>query len=298
MFFKSRVFVLIFLVSTGFNTNVFAISKMSEKELKNKTAQAGISVAVKDAVFYNHESSVKFIDAESDPLAVPGFIEFKNIKSLTTINTGHNIDPDSTNYMGHIYIDIASPEENTTGYNSPYASIVCDDFQTTSFIKVEEINFNGKSIGSLDVVGANFPKWNMFFGAHDCGIDFELGFQFHTTSFKYNYGPEADNTYLGFDNLLMAKEFSGDLVDPSTWQATGKFKIGDFENNNPATIDIGTREFNGQTDAIISISAPMQGSIRMENIHMGNSDFGPAAIDGINVHRLSIELPGRDLGNI
>jgi hypothetical protein len=42
----------------------------------------------------------------------------------------------------------------------------------------------------------------------------------------------------------------------------------------------------------------MQGSIRMENIHMGNSDFGPAAIDGINVHSLSIELPGRDLGNI
>jgi hypothetical protein len=292
MFFK-RLFT-IFLFILFINGNAFAISEMSENEMKSKTAQAGISVGIDNAVFYNHESSVKFIDADETN---PGYLAFKNIKSLTTYNTG-NVDLDNDGYMGQILIDIASPSETDPGYKNQYVSLECEDFEVQSFIKIEEIDFNGKNIGSLDLTGTGFPKWNLYFGAHDAGIDFEAGFQFKIDSLKFNYGPEAQGSWLGFQNMFMADSFAGRPEDPSTWQPSGKFKIGNFGADSPATFDIGTRDFNGVTEPVIYISAPMAGSARIENIHIGDKDFGPAAIDGINVHRLTIEIPGRDLGNI
>jgi hypothetical protein len=34
----------------------------------------------------------------------------------------------------------------------------------------------------------------------------------------------------------------------------------------------------------------MQGTLRIENIDFGGQSFGPAAIDGLQVHRLSVGL--------
>jgi hypothetical protein len=289
-----RILTLLFFILI-FKPQVFAISKMSENEMKSQTAQAGISVAVDNAVFYNQQSSIKFIDA--DGTATPGYLGFKNIKTLTTYNTG-NIDLDNDGIMGEIIIDVASPAETDPGYKNPYVSLECGDFEVNSFIKIGEIDFNGKSIGSLDITGAGLPKWNLYFGAHNSGIDLDAGFQFKINSLKFNYGPEIDGNWLGFENLFIADSFTGIPEDPSTWSPSGKFKIGNFADNAPATFDIGTREFDGVSEPVIFISAPMTGSARIENIHIGDKDFGAAAIDGINVHRLTIEMPGRDLGNI
>eukprot|EP00767_Chilomastix_cuspidata_P008305 gnl/Chilomastix_cuspidata/9487.p1 GENE.gnl/Chilomastix_cuspidata/9487~~gnl/Chilomastix_cuspidata/9487.p1 ORF type:complete len:300 (+),score=6.48 gnl/Chilomastix_cuspidata/9487:102-902(+) len=265
--------------------------------MKNKVAQAGISIGIDNAVFYHYDSSIRLIDTEETDA---GYLGFEDVYQLYTYNTG-NVDLDSDGYMGHLKIDIIDPDDSLSSYTDPFIAVQCDDWESMSFIKAGKIDFNGYDIGSIDITGKTFPKWNLYFGAHDCGIDFEAGFQMKLAKFKYNYGDPDNNYYTGFSNLYIADEFvdSSDLpadpTDPTTWNLKGKFKIGNFEQNNPATFDIGISEYDNTP--VISISAPMSGSIRMENIHIQDKDFGPAAIDGIQVHKLTIELPGRDLGN-
>lgn len=298
MFLQNLTTIIIFICLT--NSSLFAISLMSENELKSQTAQAGISIAIDNAVFYNEDSQIKLIDDLNKP--TPGYLNFKNVKTLTTYNTG-NVDFDNDGIMGEILIDIASPSDPASGgYPNPYISIESDDFEVQSFIKIGELEFNQSAIGSMEIIGTGFPKWNLYFGGHGSGIDFETGFQLKVDSFKFDYGPEANGNWLGFQNLFIADSFSGIPENPSTWQPSGKFKLGNFKTNSPATFDIGQRATNdptgSDTEPVIYISAPITGSLRIENIHLGNKDFGAVAIDGINIHRLTIEVPGRNLGNL
>jgi hypothetical protein len=78
-------------------------------------------------------------------------------------------------------------------------------------------------------------------------------------------------------------------TEPSSWTSNGVFSIGDMDAGNPATLDIGT-DAGGLT--VMQLQLPMSGSIRMENLQFGGNDFGPTAIDGLQVHRLTLTIPG------
>jgi hypothetical protein len=78
-------------------------------------------------------------------------------------------------------------------------------------------------------------------------------------------------------------------TDPSGWTSSGVFSIGDIDSGNPATLDIGT-DAGGQT--VMQLEMPMNGSLRVERLNFGNRDFGPMAIDGLQVHRLTVTIPG------
>ena len=76
-------------------------------------------------------------------------------------------------------------------------------------------------------------------------------------------------------------------ADPHTWTYSGPFKIGDIAGANPAQIDIGT-DASGVTS--VRYELPMAGSIRVEDVNFGGSDFGPLALDGLTVHHLAIQF--------
>jgi hypothetical protein len=40
----------------------------------------------------------------------------------------------------------------------------------------------------------------------------------------------------------------------------------------------------------MQLKLPMEGSLRVEDVKFGGSDFGPLALDGIEVHRLAIQI--------
>ncbi len=295
----SKKFLLFSASIIVFNSgNIFAITELSKEEMKKKVAASGISIGIKGAVFYHDNSSIKLIDTQDSDQA---YINFHNIKRLSTYTTG-DIDLDSNGYTNHLEIDIINPQDPGSSYDNPFVSIKCDDWGSRNYINIEEINFNGYKIGSLDIRESSTPKWNLSLGAHNSGIDMEAGLKSKIPQLSFNYGNPSDSYYLGFTSFFLAKNFPGsaafpdDPSNPSTWNANGKFKVGDFQQNNPATIDIGVRV--SDNSPVISISAPMSGSVRMGNIHIKDKDFGPAAIDGIIVHTMSIEIPGRDLGDI
>lgn len=62
--------------------------------------------------------------------------------------------------------------------------------------------------------------------------------------------------------------------------------IGDA-SNAPATIDVATDSGN---NTYLSLSLPMAGTVRVADVNFGGQDFGPIAIDNIQVHRLNVKI--------
>jgi hypothetical protein len=161
--------------------------------------------------------------------------------------------------------------------------------------------FCNQDIGSLAFSDVREGPSELLFAAHrdgSCGIDFEYNTTLNIESADYTYNTAAD--HLAFDGIHLAEFAAGSPEDPTSWGFSGRFRVGDLDgaeidvdsdpNNpavpNPATIDIGTDPGTGNTS--LAISAPMKGTIRVEDVKFGGTDFGPCAIDGITVHRLDL----------
>ena len=46
----------------------------------------------------------------------------------------------------------------------------------------------------------------------------------------------------------------------------------------------------GAIHGVMDLRLSMTGSIRFENVDFNGTDFGPGAIDGLEVHRLELQL--------
>jgi hypothetical protein len=147
------------------------------------------------------------------------------------------------------------------------------------------------NLGSIEVSDIKVTNNNLMIGAHG-GVDFyyeaniDIGSASAQSGFHYNYNTtnalELNGIHLfGTPTLAMVPE------DPSTWTSyPGTFKIGNSADG-PAQVDIGTNA-SGVTN--IQLKLPIEGSIRVEDVNFGGSDFGPLALDGIEVHRLAIQI--------
>jgi hypothetical protein len=129
-------------------------------------------------------------------------------------------------------------------------------------------------------------------------------------SFK---GPGGSDTYVDSSGASILD----DPTTPTTWKPNnkntdfGEFQIGDlfgdmttFTPSNPAGIDVGECDVygNGTVYGFMNLRLPMEGSIRFESATWYNDrddidsdgktfvNFGPGAIDGMQVHRLDLKL--------
>jgi hypothetical protein len=163
-------------------------------------------------------------------------------------------------------------------------------WQQNLHLFIENIILAGTDIGSFDMGNIDVPFMDVYLSAHGHGIDWQIDIQQHMDEIKYTYNNTGDN--FSASNITLAKTAAGLPENPADWSFDGAFSTGDINNNNPATLDIITLDSNNVTSILLNL--PMQGTIRTENIHLGSQDFGPIAIDGINVHHMRVML---DAGN-
>jgi hypothetical protein len=160
---------------------------------------------------------------------------------------------------------------------------------------VGDLVFCDQSLGSLNIDAVSEGPTLMRFGGHSnhtAGIDFDISKQTNTQAFRFTYNttPEA-LTFSGIHVVGSATGANDNPADPSTWSFTGTnnvFRIGNIDAGNPATMDVGTDPATGTSAVYLNL--PMEGSIRVENVNFGGNNFGPIAIDGIKVHRLSLQI--------
>ena len=177
----------------------------------------------------------------------------------------------------------------------------------------DPINAPWVDLGSFYIGLIDMPRFYYYTSVpiDGTGFDFQYNFQMTIDKIAYTYNDSCNRleigpTYIGGSFADLAGD---DPRFPSTWkpnQATavdfGEFQIGDLFGDiatgiysNPAGFDVGECDLDcTDTDLTVygalNINLPMQGSLRFESATFDGTDFGPGAIDGLQVHRLNLYL--------
>lgn len=179
----------------------------------------------------------------------------------------------------------------------------------------DPVNAPWVDLGSFTIGLIDMPRFYYYTSpsVRGTGFDYQYNFQMTIDAIGYAYNTGCDT--LEFGPIYIGESFADLTGDdprfPSTWkpnQATavdfGEFRIGDlfgdmsdvdpanWVHSNPAGFNAGECDLfdNGEILGALQMSAPMQGSIRFENAVFDGIDFGPGAIDGMQVHRLELFL--------
>jgi len=296
---SNRAIVLFYTISLLFCfMQVPAIGQMetlSDTEMDGVTAQSGVSVLISGYQFDWAAGYLTFFDSDYDPVVDPndGTISFTGMRMINgVVETNKAITWDA-----YTIDDAGHPMDGRT-----FTSWQSPDLYQLLNLTVDDVAICGHSTGELAIDNFTTPQRYFTMGAHGSGMDFQHAFQMHTDrlAFTYNTSGISDTFELygihlvvGFDDMAdfdINDSTTWDIpTDTSLWTSSGVFSIGDIDGGNPATLDIGTAA-GGQT--VIRLELPMSGSLRVENLQFGGNDFGPLAIDGLQVHRLTLTIPG------
>lgn len=276
---------------------VFCLEKMDKSRLRSETGQAGIDIGMDNVVIYHGVDSVKIANP-ADP--ENNYVSLEKIKGLGVFETGA-ADVGGDNIAGKLTIDVGNVinSTSTTEDDIPLVFLSCPDWMQNIDIIIENVNWCGNNIGSADIRGFSLPSWHAYIGScNGAGVDFQLGFRTKIEEMAFNYGDAGES--FSVKKLQAAASFTGEPENnPDGWTASGEFRVGDAisGSSGPASIDIGVRSDSvspGTPVVLMELNA--SGSVRAADISFGSKSFGPMAIDGIKVHSMKIELPGRGLG--
>lgn len=279
-------------ILVGLRSNAWCrMEALPDAEMAAVVAQSGVSIVLANVQFDWAAGHVTIYDTDSDRSsdADAGSISFEGITLLNGV----------VETLSAITLDVYTIDDSSnpldgqtfTVWESP------DLFQYLNFT-IDDLIFCGQSLGQIEIDNYTTPQQYWLTGAHTSGMDFEAGLEMHIDSLSYLFN--SDDNAFDLTGIHLAGSFddmddfdSTDSTtwdippDPSEWSCSGVFSIGDVNGGNPATLDIGT-DSGGQT--VVQLELPMSGSIRVENLTFGGNDFGPMAIDGIEVHRLTVTL--------
>jgi hypothetical protein len=262
---------------------------LTDAALAGVTGQAGISISTDMSVRIT-ASVWKFSDTSS----TPQWLELQNI----------TVDDGNGGYF-HAYAPLNNPETVDIGTNDAGRTLVSflDSSQVSPrWYSVGNLVLCNQSLGSLNLDALSVGPSLQRYGAHADGTGGGLDFDYTTSvtaqAFRYTYSSTVPGTltlsgiHLVYQADLLGKNGTGDNpADPTTWAFTGAnnvFRIGDIDGGNPAKVDVVTQTTTGSTSLYLTL--PMQGTLRVEDVNFGGNDFGPIAIDGIQVHRLIVKM--------
>lgn len=309
---RYNIQISLVLIISLIPTASFALSELSEDKLKRSTAQSGIGIVLDSVLIETWDNGSHTISNPDDPSS---YITFSDLHTIIRLSAGAS-DTDGDGYINAMTIDLGTVDETSSeNYGQAYLDLRALDWDQKIDFEIGNINIAGFDVGSFSVSNWSQPSFEFFAGAHDCGFDLEFRTQTKIETISFNYNQTDSLTLSG---LTLCDTFTANTSDdpsnPSTWSGNGMFITGDLFNNNPMIIDIISDDNENwiierdpadggnytvpnprNGSGFVSITTPVKGSVRMENINIGGTDFGPLAIDGINL-MTHIEFPGRGLG--
>lgn len=270
------------------------LTPLSDTELARVSGQAGVSVAVSDFLVYAHWDHLEVQGSDQ------GAISFENLTLSDGAGRPWSLEVGTSDANGDGRIDPATLDVGVFGdpaspaYGQAYIALNVPDMVQDLALQVDDLVWCGQPLGPLDLGPIQLNDFALRLSGHGDGLDFDLGLRLDVDQLTYTYN--TNGQMLSAQGIHLAGDFlanpADDPADPATWQASGAFFVGDMASGQPATLDVGQVTFadSGQALAAVGFSLPMQGSLRVENVHFGSRDFGPAVIDGLRVHVLNLYL--------
>lgn len=281
------------------------MSQLSDGELRGITGQSGLSISLNGAAKI-YLGSYKFSDTETSP----NWIELYNVTVDDGAGGGFSFSTPGSDFTGTTALD---PNTTDVGTNSSGQTIVSirdtshmnprwykvGDFGLNCYSPVDSL-YHYQSLGSLSLDALQMGPSVSHYGSQTVNngiiFDYQTAISASALTYTYNTG-YTDNTSgtpviippasLNLSGLHIAGLATGDPTDPTAWAYSGTFNIGDI-STMPAAMDVGTDTSNNKTSLYLSL--PMSGSVRVAEVNFGGQNFGPIAIDGIQVHRLNLKF--------
>lgn len=251
------------------------MQELGDDQLSLVSARSGITLSVRDSAMRYTNESIWIGDTDHDPAHLIKFNE------VSVDDGAGGYFSFSTPGLDPITIDVG-----TDGFGKTVVALFLTDHTYPRTISVGNIDFCDQDIGGLSIEEMTITDNQVYIGAHG-GIDLEDSMRLDIENIRYAYNTSEELTFSG---ITLAGSFAGSPEDPTAWVSSGKFQLGDMTGDNPVTCDVGT---NAAGKTALLINMPMQGSLRVEGVSFGGSDFGPCAIDGIRVHHLNMLIsPG------
>ena len=275
--------ICFFLVFALVNSANASLKRMKSRELDAVRAQAGISIGLSNATFYDEFDRFTIHDSDTNVNSTDSLV----LEDMT-IGDGQG--------WGYSFSTNSPLEINMIEYDPTWGGtyialkIACTDWEQNINYRIDNIKFCNKDLGSLEIGQVLMPSFELQIAPpfdDDSGIYFKYARELEIENIKYNYNNDDDK--LSFQNLQMAQSFSGDPANPDSWSAQGKFKTGDMDGEGMSSF----AKFNiiEENDLQkIRLNLPMQGSIRIKDIKTPDQDFGPIVLDGIKVHKMETKM--------
>ncbi|MDA3897654.1 MAG: hypothetical protein PF482_16085 [Desulfobacteraceae bacterium] len=320
--------VALFLIS--YPCILFAeLTPIEDNCLEDVYGSSGISIALKNFQIFNHIDSFRYCATDNGYLEFNNIRIHNGTFGpyLLNFDFGTAVTDSGIIYVDAFETAVASPYDWTG--NAPeeiyrgMTSAVCNNWDQVYAFTIMDFIFCDPSsvvttdpvnLGQIDIGLIDIPYFESYISPpiDGSGFDFESDFQMKIDEFSYAYqinpSDVTDFESLSFENIYFGESFSDlasdDPRDPSTWKPNnntdyGSFKIGDLFGDmatstpsNPASINVAEGDIyeDGDIYGFVDINLPMQGSLRFESAQFDTVDFGPGAIDGINVYRLGLQL--------
>lgn len=259
--------------------------ELDEAAMDQVSAEAGLSIEFTTLGYRSTTESLRLTDTDTgNALELQDLVIHDGTGNPCTLRTAGQA----------ITVDVfAADDPADPTRDREIVSIRLPLMEQVKSLTVGRIVFCGRETGSLHIGNIAVPESHLYLSGHG-GVDMELGFASTIDRLDYTYNEAAPlPERLSLGGLRLAEDFTAnpadDPADPGTWSPAGTFRVGDMASGRPATLDIFGDEAGGR--GILSLNLPARGSFRVENVQFGPSSFGPCAIDGIRVHRLSLQLP-------
>ncbi len=281
---NSLALILLLAAAACFPSNIHAaMQPMSDAQLSSLDAAAGISIGLSDVAAYYYSDGWTYTAPDGGSLSLNSVVLSNGQGGPFSLNVGA-VDANGNGLMEPLTMDVGSVYGNAT------FSMVAPDWSQSLSLDVGSVSFCGQSLGSLSVGPLDLSSYALYLSPPDAGtgIDFELDSRLDIGALNLAYNTTTGAAFT-LSGIHLSQTATGAPEDPSTWSFSGMFQLGDLSTSNPATFNVGSDPTSPNT-VIVQVQLPAAGNIRINDVKMDNSDFGPVAIDGIDIHRMTLKL--------
>ncbi len=160
-------------------------------------------------------------------------------------------------------------------------------------LTVEHLVLDGHDLGELALRDLWWRRTELLLAGHadgSAGLSAALASEGALGEFSLAYNTSGES--LRLSGVHWAGTASGAPHTPSEWSFSGPLQIGSLPDH-PLTMDVignAVDAIGNPLDPHVLLNLPLSGTLRIENLALGNQQFGPVALDGLRVHSLSLQL--------